>query len=221
MPVHAVVFDLFGTLIDDSSPAAYREFLDETARRLGADPSRFGELWAAHDVVRYTGPIEACFDSICAELGVSDRARLEAALAFRVEYLRRILVPRPDAETTLRTLRRRGLRLGMISNASGEVSGLWAETPLAPLFDAVSFSADERLMKPDRRLYEQMAEELGVAPEECLFVGDGAYRELQGAAAVGMTPVLIRVPHDPWEHEGTIGWEGPRVSALSEVLALV
>jgi hypothetical protein len=36
-----------------------------------------------------------------------------------------------------------------------------------------------------------------------------------------MTAVLIRVPHDEWEHEGTIGWEGPRVAALSEVLDLV
>ena len=54
-----------------------------------------------------------------------------------------------------------------------------------------------------------------------LFVGDGAYRELQGAAGAGMTPVLIRAPYDEWEHEGTIGWDGPRVSSLREVLALV
>ena len=26
-----------------------------------------------------------------------------------------------------------------------------------------------------------------------------------------MTAVLIRVPHDEWEHEGTIGWRGPRI----------
>jgi hypothetical protein len=36
-----------------------------------------------------------------------------------------------------------------------------------------------------------------------------------------MTAVLIRVPHDQWEHEGTAGWQGPRVTALSEVLDLV
>ena len=77
------------------------------------------------------------------------------------------------------------------------------------------------MMKPDRRLYERMSELLGVPPQNCLFVGDGAYRELQGAEAAGMAPVLIRVPHDEWEHEGTIGWTGPRVSSLSEVLALV
>jgi putative hydrolase of the HAD superfamily len=109
----------------------------------------------------------------------------------------------------------------MISNASSELSGLWAENLLAPLFDAALFSADEGMMKPDRRLYERMAELLEVEPGDCVFVGDGAYRELQGAQAVGMTAVLIRVPHDEWEHEGTIGWDGPRVAALSEVLELV
>lgn len=221
MPVRAVVFDLFGTLIDDSPPPAYREFLAATAHHLGADPERFAAVWTAHDVARFTGPIEECFEAICSELGVSDRARLEDALAYRVEHMRKILVPRPDAEETLRRLRGRGFLLGMISNASGEVSGLWAETPFAGLFDTALFSADEGLMKPDRRLYERMAERLGVAAHECLFVGDGAYRELQGAAAAGMTPVLIRAPYDEWEHEGTIGWEGPRVSSLSEVLALV
>jgi putative hydrolase of the HAD superfamily len=221
MPVHAVVFDLFGTLIDDSQPAAYAEFLAETARRLGADADRFSTLWAVHDVVRYTGPIEACLEGICAELGLSDRARLQDALAFRVEQLRRLLVPRADAVETLRTLRGRGLRLGMISNASGEVSRLWAETPLAELFDAALFSADERMMKPDRRIYARMAELLAVPAEDCLFVGDGAYRELQGAAEAGMSPVLIRAPYDEWEHDGAVGWPGPRVSSLSEVLALV
>ncbi len=221
MPVRAVVFDLFGTLIDDSSPEAYARFLAETAHRLGTDAERFSDLWAAHDVARYTGPIEACFEGICQELGLSDDARLQDALAYRVEHMRRLLVPRPDAESTLRTLRDRDFRLGMISNASGEVSGLWKQSRFAGLFDAELFSADERMMKPDRRLYERMAELLGVPAQECLFVGDGAYGELQGAAGAGMTPVLIRAPYDEWEHDGTIGWSGPRVSSLTDVLALV
>jgi putative hydrolase of the HAD superfamily len=221
MPVRAVVFDLFGTLVDDGSPADYAEFLAESARLLGADPQRFAALWSAHDVERFTGPIEACFEAISAELGLSDPARLADVLAYRLERMRKVLVPRPDAEETLRTLRERGFRLGMISNASSEVSGIWADTNLGRHFDAALFSADERLMKPDRRLYVRMADRLGVETGDCMFVGDGAYRELQGAADAGMTPVLIRAPYDEWEHEGTIGWEGLRVSSLSEVLALV
>ena len=138
MPARAVVFDLFGTLIDDSPPTEYAEFLAETARRLGAEPGHFRELWEAHDVARYTSPIEECFESICSELGVAD------------------------------------FRLGMISNASSELSALWAASAFVPLFDAVLFSADERMMKPDRRLYERLTELLGVTAEHTLFVGDGA-----------------------------------------------
>jgi putative hydrolase of the HAD superfamily len=218
MDIRAVVFDLFGTLIDDSSPADYGTFLHETADALGTDRDRFGTLWESHDVARYTGPIEDCFQSICAELEVTDFSR---ALALRLERLRGLLVPRPDAVSTLQELRRRGFHLGMISNASSELSALWAESAFEPHFDAVLFSADERMMKPDPRLYARMAELLGVAAEACVFVGDGAYRELQGAAGAGMTPIMIRAPHDEWEHEGTIDWDGPRISALSDVLALV
>ena len=61
MEIRAVVFDLFGTLIDDSPPADYGEFLTETARVLGADPERFSEVWKAYDLERYTTPIEDCF----------------------------------------------------------------------------------------------------------------------------------------------------------------
>jgi putative hydrolase of the HAD superfamily len=218
MEIRAVVFDLFGTLIDDSPPADYGDFLAETAQALGTDPDRFREVWNAHDLARYTSPIEDCYAAICAELGVADYG---PALALRLERLRGLLVPRPDAASTLTALRERGFRLGMISNASSELSALWAKSAFQPLFDAVLFSADERMMKPDRRLYLRMAELLGAAPEECLFVGDGAYRELQGAAAAGMSPVLIRAPYDEWEHEGAIDWDGPRIASLGEVLALV
>lgn len=221
MKPQAVVFDLFGTLIDDSPPSGYVAFLAETARLLGADPIAFGAAWERRDVERYTSPIEEAFETICDDLGLADRSRVPAALAFRLERLRTLLVPRPDAESTLASLRERGFRLGMISNASSELSALWPDSAFGPLFDAVLFSADERTMKPDRSLYERMAGLLGVEPAACVFVGDGAYHELQGAAAAGMRPVLIRVPHDEWEHDGTIGWDGPRVSSLSEVLALV
>jgi len=221
MSPRAVVFDLFGTLIDDSTPGEYEIFLRRLADRLGAAPEDLANAWARHDVARYTGSIDACFAAICADVGVSDPQRIAGALEFRRENLQRILVPRPDALATMQTLRERGFALGMISNASSEVATLWAESAFADVFDIALFSADERMMKPDPRLYRRMAQLLGVEPEECVFVGDGAYRELQGAEAVGMRAILIRAPHDEWEHEGTIGWTGPRVSSLTEVLALV
>src|SRR5262245_30983243 len=180
MSRRAVVFDLFGTLIDDSSPSEYAGYLSEVAGRLDADPDAFAAAWSRHDVARYTGPMRDCFATVCSDIGVSDDERIEAALEFRLEYLRRILVPRPDVVQTLDALRARGFALGMISNASSELSQLWIESAFAGLFDVELFSADERMMKPDPRLYRRMAELLGVEPVNCTFVGDGAYRELQG-----------------------------------------
>jgi putative hydrolase of the HAD superfamily len=221
MSRRAVVFDLFGTLIDDSPPGEYESFLGTLADCLGAAREDFAAAWARQDVARYTGPIDTCLAAICTDVGVSDSARIAAALELRREHLKRTLVPRPDALGTIQSLRDRGFALGMISNASSELSLLWADSAFAGVFDAALFSADERMMKPDPQLYRRMANLLEVEPEDCVFVGDGAYRELQGAEAIGMRPILIRAPHDEWEHEGTIGWSGPRVSSLTEILALV
>ena len=143
------------------------------------------------------------------------------ALTLRLERLRGLLVPRPDAVATLTELRERGFRLGMISNASSEMSALWAGERVRAAFRRRALLGRRADDEARPAALQRMAELLGVEPDECVFVGDGAYRELQGAADAGMTPVLIRAPYDEWEHEGTIGWDGPRVSSLSEVLALV
>ena len=61
---------------------------------------------------------------------------------------------------------------------------------------------------------------LTVAPEGCLYVGDGGSKELTGASASGMDVMLIRAPYDtvPGDREE---WPGARISNLKQVLALV
>lgn len=51
-------------------------------------------------------------------------------------------------------------------------------------------------MKPDPAIYLLACRRLGVAPEDCVFVGDGGDRELEGAAAVGMYSPSGR--YEPW-----------------------
>ena len=59
---------------------------------------------------------------------------------------------------------------------------------------------------------------------ECLYVGDGADRELSAAAGIEMQPVLPRVPYDDpkeWDRVEAAEWEGETVSALRDVLSWV
>jgi putative hydrolase of the HAD superfamily len=122
---------------------------------------------------------------------------------------------------TLRELRARGKRLGMISVCSEEVELLWPESEFGGLFDAEVFSCSARLAKPDPRIYLACCELLGVEAADAVFVGDGANDELAGARRVGMQAVLIHRPDcDPVWPELTL-WEGPRIDAIPQILELV
>jgi len=85
----------------------------------------------------------------------------------------------------------RGIRLGLISNWDGRLTGLMRGLGFEQLLDAVISSAEVGLHKPDPRIFELACERVGVDPSEAAHVGDHQYADIIGAEAVGMTPVLI------------------------------
>jgi putative hydrolase of the HAD superfamily len=180
------------------------------------DPEEFHARWDTKGNTRYIGPIRPVLRSA----GVAEEA-LEDVCAIRLDYNRRALVPREGAVETLRTLRERGVALGLITVCSEEVEQLFPETELAGLFDAEVFSNAEGLTKPDPAIYRLCCDRLGVEPERAVFVGDGANDELAGARRVGMEAILIHRPgEDPfWPEVRT--WDGPRVTSIPEVLEVL
>jgi putative hydrolase of the HAD superfamily len=218
--VRAVIFDLWDTLVLWPVDSA-TDLNERLAERLGVEPERFARAWDAARPARSVGPLLESVREVLAELGTNGAGAEEVA-ALRLEHTRRVLRPREGALETLGELRRRGLRLGLISVCSEDVVQAWDETELAPLFDTAVFSCSVGLSKPDPRIYELAAEELGVPPEECLFVGDGANDELAGAERAGMRAALILRPgeEEPLWPEAQ-AWRGPRLRALPEVPALV
>jgi FMN phosphatase YigB (HAD superfamily) len=84
-------------------------------------------------------------------------------------------------------------RLGLLSNFDDSQCGreVLADTGVAHLFEAVVISAEVRLRKPDRRIFEHMREQLGIAPHEILFVGDTPRDDVLGASGAGMKTVWI------------------------------
>jgi putative hydrolase of the HAD superfamily len=214
----AVVFDLWQTLAVWPQEAS-RELYREIAARFGVDEERFASAWVAQRAEREEGRVRDGFIAVAEELGVVD-PDLEDVLRLRLDYHREHLVPRPDALATLETFRARGAKIGLISVCSEEVEQLWEGTALAPYFDAVVLSCSVGLRKPDPRIYLLACERLGVEPEECVFVGDGANDELPGAERVGMRAIQLRVPGEPLAPEGE-RWAGERVESLSELPGLL
>ncbi|MGV2687197.1 HAD-IA family hydrolase, partial [Clostridium perfringens] len=88
----------------------------------------------------------------------------------------------------LELLRKRGLKLGLISNCSEEeVISFW-QSELAPYFDDVIFSYQVGIAKPNDEIYQLACDRLSVTPQDSLFIGDGGSDELRGARSAGLRP---------------------------------
>ena len=213
MKYQAVVFDLYGTLIEDQLRKGRDALLVQMAAVLSLPADDFAAAWEQTGDQRTTGgfdTLEECVAHICQALGARpDAERIEAAVELRVGYIRARLRPRDDAVETLTRLKSLGRKTALISDCGLEVPMLWSETLFFSLFDTVLFSSREGRRKPDPVLYRRACERLGVEPGGCLYVGDGNSRELSGAES-----------YDYGALEAG-GWRGERIGALREIMELV
>jgi putative hydrolase of the HAD superfamily len=226
----AVVFDLFGTLVPEFPRTAFYDAVRHMAEVLGADPEAFVEIWSETAVLRqtgaYPGGIEENVRAICVALGAEPPTDVAVARAIapRAEMYARWFHPRPGALETLREVKARGYPIGLISMCAPDTPPMWRASELAPFVDVEVFSSETGLRKPERAIYLFACERLGIAPERSLYCGDGAYSELTGAEAVGMTAVEIRDPQidhaEQLRPEGE-DWSGARVEDLRDLLALL
>jgi putative hydrolase of the HAD superfamily len=73
----------------------------------------------------------------------------------------------------LRALRRRGVRLALLTNNVREWEPLWRATlPVDELFELVVDSSSEGIRKPDPEIYRRTLERLAVPAERCLYLDD-------------------------------------------------
>ena len=168
----AVIFDLWGTLVDElnypeESRHMYQQKTYEMADVLGADRDDLAREWSSRAMQRIAGVFptgEAVLQDICGSLGIEPSYDcIRASVRVRLEYIRDALSPRLGVVETLSILRKSGYRVGLISNCGDEASRLWALTQLAPMFDAVVLLFEVGLTKPDVRIYELAAQRLGVS----------------------------------------------------------
>lgn len=218
--MHAVLFDLDETLLDRT--VSLTAFLaDQHARfrdRLGPAPfvawrDRFLALDARGRV-----PKTVVYPALLDAFG-GDTEAAEALLAdYREGCCRHARALRGMAET-LDGLRRRGLRLGIVTNGETAFQSRHVDAlGLRERVDAILISEAEGLRKPDARLFRRAAARLGTAPAQCLFVGDDPAADILGAHAAGMrTAWLCRGV--PWPADLPTP-PGATIGALPEVLAL-
>lgn len=101
-----------------------------------------------------------------------------------------------DSVAVLEELKGQGEKVYAITNFSREK---WAEClirfPFLQSFDGVVVSAHERLLKPDRAIYEVLLGRYGLEAGACIFVDDSE-KNILGARDVGMRALHFVEPID-------------------------
>lgn len=217
-PINAVIFDLDDTLIDWARPelswpqyltpaiAAIHGWLVEAGIDVGG-VKRFGEVFGRNISTSWASARKT-------SLGVSMAGILHQTLHdFNVEtadldfdeILRAVdwqlmpgVVPYPDAHDVLQTLRERGYKIGLVTNA---FQPMWMRDVeleaygLMEFLDARITSGDTGYMKPHPAIYWRIMGLLDTTPDQAIFVGDRPSHDILGANEVGMTSVLMDPPH--------------------------
>ncbi len=203
----AVIFDMFETLVTLYSVPRY--FGRNIAADLGADINEFYPLWHETEEARSKGKMtfEESLYWIGERTHYAYPERIPEAIvkrhAFKSESLQKVEY---RIVSLLRELKERGYRVALISNCFLEEAEAIRASVLTPCFDVMMLSCEQGVQKPEREIFERCLTELSVAPEDCLYVGDGGSLELETARSFGMQTLqagwFVKNQQEDWEKEG-------------------
>ena len=220
MKIKAVVFDLYGTLIDIHTDEGGEDVFRIIANFLGYQGVHRHSHSIREDYYRLMaeqrqagGEKHAEFDAVAlwrryldeagVDLSAGQGARLPLTLAelYRAASRHRLELY-PDVISVLDDLGSR-FKLAMVSDAQDvwrrpEMSALGLEGRFRP----VIVSSNLGYRKPDQRLFEAALAGSGAKADEALFVGNDMYRDIHGARRAGLKTVFFRSNQGRQEMEG-------------------
>jgi FMN phosphatase YigB (HAD superfamily) len=102
----------------------------------------------------------------------------------------------PAAQSVLSAIREMGVRTALISNVGSTSPGVYRRylerEGVGQYLEYLTFSNEIASAKPAAKMFTHTLEQLGVAPENALHVGDNLHADVGGAKDVGMSAVWVR-----------------------------
>lgn len=161
------------------------------------------------------------FIALLPRLGLADpgdilaRRLADAQMAAIVAACR----PMPGARSLLASLRRRGIRTGVVSNLAHAQSldALLAIVDPEHRFDAAVASIEVGFCKPDQRPFQMALARLKIDSNRTLHVGDDPRDDVAGAMHAGIRPVWFNPSGRLWPYAGerpTTVWAFEEIETL-------
>lgn len=236
-----LIFDLYGTLVDIHTEES-QEVWEKTALYFGYYGAHYTapELKEAFETEiqnrkATAGQSYECFPDIpfhevMADLfrakGISanaDTLGVNAAQLFRIcstEYIRLY----PNVLNALKTLRQKGYRLWLLSNAQEVFTKFELNhLGLTDVFDKIYISSQFGFRKPDTRFFQALLQEQHLNPRQCLMIGNDRDTDIAGAKAAGidtfyMHTELTPADQSPADSKNPMEFEGDNWNEIVKIL---
>jgi HAD superfamily hydrolase (TIGR01549 family) len=183
--VAAVIFDLFGTVVEiRNRQNPYRQLL-----RLGAKQGRAASSDDLGWIMTHNAGLQEAAETLGISLGSGDLAVLNDALELELQSIRVF----DDTWAAIELLRASGIKIGVCSNLAEPYCK--EVRRLLPGLDAYALSAECGVMKPDPIIYRSVCSMLGIEPGHLtdpehgrvFMVGDSKKCDELGPRACGIT----------------------------------
>ena len=217
--IKAVIFDFDNTLGDryEYCYQTYRCFVKTFLPEVDENSLLFESM--VQDLVIYDGYGNINKDQIKKNFEKSYNVKLQVEnfSQWWIEHQHLFTVLFPETMDTVKKLKEK-YKIGILTNGA-HISqwGKVEKSGLMPYVDAVVVSEDVGVTKPDVRIFQMMADKLGLKCEECVYVGDTFSCDIVGAINSGMKPIWI------WPSEKTrpCEYELTRISNITDLLEIL
>ena len=172
--IKAVFFDCYGVLVADQLPGFVDRYMHDERDRATVwkldDEKNLGRLSMAQFFEEIAKLAHKTLPEVVAELGSNHCNQM------LFDFIRYDIKP--------------VCKVGIVSNMASDVLTDLVGRANRDLFDVEALSFSVGVIKPEPRIYLYAAEQLGLRPEQCLFIDD-KQRYCDGAKDVGMETMLF------------------------------
>lgn len=192
----AVFFDLDNTLVNRKEAfAIYTDrfidqfvyFANEEQRKevadyiIQADQSGYRNKEELYAEIHRTLPLQ------------DSSTTVEQLMSFWFAQFFQCTVLMQGAKETLKEIKEKGIKLGMITNGSSHSQNSKIDqAKLRDYFDVILISDEVNIKKPDKKIFQMALDKLGVPAELSWYVGDHPRNDIQGGHLAGMNTMWLQ-----------------------------